>query len=160
MADELKPIKRSRELAPLSREHHDGLLFVWKIKEGLKLNVAPGKLKEYSIWFWQQHIRPHFFQEEKILLPFIPVDHELGIRLKKEHDCIREYILSLDREADSTTFIHLADLMNDHIWFEERELFPFMEQSLSPEELGTIYQQLEEYPVCPGVWEDEFWVKS
>ena len=33
--EEIKPLKRSKELAPLSREHHDGLLFAWKIKQGL-----------------------------------------------------------------------------------------------------------------------------
>lgn len=160
MSKEIKPIKRSKELAPLSREHHDGLLFVWKIREGLKMKVSPGKLKQYAIWFWQQHIKPHFFQEEKILLLYIPAEHELAIRLKKEHEHIRELILSLDQEADNITFTHLADLLDSHIRFEERQLFPFLEQSLSSEELNNIYQQLEQHPVCPGIWEDEFWVKK
>ena len=155
-----KPIKRSIELAPLSREHHDGLLFVWKIREGLKNGTSVGKLKQYSIWFWQQHIKPHFYQEENILLPYLSPDHELAVRMKKEHEQIRELVLQLDRDADHSTFTHLANLINDHIRFEERKLFSFLEKSLSPEQLNKIYRQLEELPVCPGIWTDVFWVKK
>ena len=160
MTVEIKPIKRSKELAQLSREHHDGLLFVWKLREGLKHKVTIARLKQYTIWFWQQHIKPHFFQEEKILVPHMPANNPLAVQMKKEHDCIRELILSLDKNAETTSFIHLADLLNNHIRFEERLLFPFLEQSLSCEELNIIYLQLEKHPVCAGIWEDEFWVKK
>ena len=159
MSEDIKPIKRSKELAPLSREHHDGLLFAWRLKEGLKLKSAVGKMKEYTSWYWQQHIKPHFFQEEKILLPYLPSDHPMALQLKEEHDLIREFIISLDQEADRGTLARLADLVNDHIRFEERQLFPFLEQTLPAEDLKKIYDQLEEHPVCPGIWKDEFWVR-
>jgi hemerythrin-like domain-containing protein len=159
MSEEIKPIKRSKQLAPLSREHHDGLMYVWKIREGLKNGTAISKLKQYTIWFWQQHIKPHFYQEEKILLPYIPANHELAIRVKKEHENIRELILNLDREADEKTFIQLCDLLNNHIRFEERQVFLFLEQTLPVEKLNNIYLQLEQHPVC-GIWEDQFWVKK
>jgi hemerythrin-like domain-containing protein len=160
MIQETKPIKRSKELAPLSREHHDGLLYVWKIREGLKNGVSIGRLKQYTIWFWQQHIKPHFFQEERILLPHMPADHELALRLKKEHENIREFILNLDRDADKTTFIQLCDLLDEHIHFEERQVFAYLEQTLPSKELKGIYLQLEQHPVCAGIWEDEFWVRE
>ena len=35
-----KPIKRSKELVPLSKEHHEGLLFAWKIKQGLQNGIG------------------------------------------------------------------------------------------------------------------------
>jgi hypothetical protein len=63
--EEIKPIKRSEQLAPLSREHHDGLMYVWKIREGLKNGAAVGKLKQYTIWFWQQHIKTAFLPGRK-----------------------------------------------------------------------------------------------
>jgi len=156
--EETKPIKRSKELAPLSREHHDGLLYVWKIREGLKKDVSLSKLKEYSVWYWKQHIKPHFFQEEKILLPHMPANHELATRLRKEHENIRELILNLDQEADKTTFIQLCDLINDHIRFEERQVFPFLEETLPTEELSTIFLELEQHPLSCEEWKDEFWV--
>jgi hemerythrin-like domain-containing protein len=160
MPEEIKPIKRSKELAPLSREHHNGLLFVWKIREGLKLNVSVSKLRSYAIWFWHQRVKPHFFQEEKILLPFMPADHPMALRLKKEHECIREFILSIDHEAEAETFIQLADLVDEHIRFEERELYPYLEQTLSADQLHTIFIELEEHPISCEEWTDEFWVKA
>jgi hemerythrin-like domain-containing protein len=160
MMQKIKPIKRSKELAPLSREHHDGLMYVRKIREGIKNRTSISKLKQYTIWFWQQHIKPHFYQEERILLPHMPLDHELANRLKKEHENIRELILNLDREADQTTFIQLCDLLDDHIRFEERQVFPFLEKKLPADELNNIYLQLEQHPVCAGTWEDPFWLKK
>jgi len=132
-------------------------MYVLKIRKGLKNGTSIGKLKQYTIWFWQHHIKPHFFQEEKILLPHMPSNHELALRLKKEHENIRELILNLDREADKTTFIQLCDLLNDHIRFEEKQVFSFLEKTLPPEELNNIYLQLEQHPVCAGIWEDKFW---
>ncbi|HEX4876854.1 MAG TPA: hypothetical protein VFV31_09305, partial [Chitinophagaceae bacterium] len=75
MKDEIKPIKRSKQLAPLSREHHDGLLFAWKIKQGIANNATVEQMRKFALWYWRQHIKPHFFQEEKILLPYLPPDN-------------------------------------------------------------------------------------
>jgi hemerythrin-like domain-containing protein len=160
MKQETKPIKRSVELAPLSREHHDGLLFVWKLKEGLAKNVSAERLKKFTFWFWQQHIKPHFYQEEKILSPHLSPADPMLVRMSREHENIREFILNLDRDADAQTFKQLADLLNDHIRFEERELFTHLERILSKETLGSIFQELEKHPVCASDWEDEFWVKN
>jgi hemerythrin-like domain-containing protein len=160
MAQETKPIKRSKQLAPLSREHHDGLLFSWKIRQGLENGTAFSKLRDYTIWFWQHHIKPHFYQEEKILLPYMPKDHPLAIQLKNEHAHIRELILHLDADADKHTFIILCDLLDRHIRFEERELFNFLEEILTPEQLDLIQPQLEDHPVSCEEWKDEFWVKK
>jgi len=158
--EDAKPIKRSKELAPLSREHHDGLLFVWKIREGLKNGAPTSKMKEYSIWYWKQHIKPHFYQEEKFLLPYFPEGNELAIRLKSEHETIREHILNLDRDADKTTFVQLCDLVSEHIRFEERNVFPFLEELLPPEKLSKIFIELEEHPLSCEEWKDEFWLKK
>lgn len=158
---EIKPIKRTVQLQPLSREHHDGLLFVWKLKQGLENHISPERLKDYTGWYWKNHIRPHFFQEEKILVPFMPAGHPMAIQLKKEHDYIRELIIRIDQEPDRHDFIRLANLLETHIRFEERELFQYLEQHLSEEQLTTIYQKLEKHPVsCSEEWKDDFWIKK
>lgn len=148
-------------MQPLSREHHDGLLFVWKIKQGLENRINLDKLKEYTSWYWRHHIKPHFFQEEKVLVPFMPAGHPMAVQLKKEHDYIRELILNIDHEPDRHDFIRLANLVETHIRFEERELFQYLEQHLSEQELTDIYEGLEQHPVfCNEEWKDEFWVKQ
>ena len=161
MTEEIKPIKRSPQLAPLSREHHDGLLFAWKIKQGIENKAPLDLMRKYTLWFWQHHIKPHFFQEEKILVPCMPAGHPLSVRMLEEHDQIRELILGLDGEADIRTLVILSDLLNAHIRFEERELFVYLEQILTPKQLDTVFTQLEKHPVhCEQEWKEEFWIKK
>ena len=142
------------------REHHDGLLFVWKIRQGLNNHTSIERLKDYTGWYWRNHIRPHFFQEEKVLTAYIP-GHSLVIRMKKEHEDIRELILTIDKEADRNDFLILANLVEGHIRFEERELFQYCEEHFSSDELNSAYNQLEKHPVtCHEEWNDDFWVKK
>ncbi|MEQ1675697.1 MAG: hemerythrin domain-containing protein [Chitinophagaceae bacterium] len=161
MTNETKPIKRSMQLAPLSREHHDGLLFAWKIKQGLENHASLEAMGKYASWYWRHHIKPHFFQEEKILMPYMPEGHPMAKRLKEEHDHIRELIIELGDEADKRHLLLLCDLVSQHIRFEERELFGYLEELLTSEQLDTVFKQLEEHPVsCEEEWKDEFWVKK
>ncbi len=155
---EKNPIKRSPELAPLSREHHDGLLFAWKIRQGIIKHTSLDEMRSYTMWFWKHHIKPHFYQEEKILAPLMPADHPMRIRLIDEHEHIRELVLGLDEEADKRSLTILCDLLDNHIRFEERELFGYLEQNLKPEQLKDIYKKLEEHPIDHDVeWEHPFW---
>lgn len=157
----MKPMKRSVELQPLSREHHDGLLFVWKIREGLKNGASTEKLKDFTSWFWRNHIRPHFFQEEKILVPVMPEGHTLAVQLKHEHTYIRELVITIDKDTDRHDFTRLANLLETHIRFEERELFQYLEEHLTQQELSAIHEKLEKHPVSVDEeWSDEFWVKK
>jgi len=155
-----KPIKRSKQLAPLSCEHHDGLLFVWKIRQGFSNHTQITKMQQYTMWYWQQHIKPLFFREEKILLPHMKSNHPMTTRFKEEHDQIRELILGLDKEADKRYLVLLVDLIESHIRFEERELFNFLEQSLSSDELEEIFVKLEKQKINCTVWADEFWIRK
>ena len=152
-----QPLKRSKELSPLSREHHDGLQFVWKIRQGLANKTAIGRLKDFTIFYWQQHVKPHFFHEEQVLSKFIPEDNKLLKQMRDEHEMIRELILQLG-DASATTFSTLADIVYKHIRFEERELFEWVEEHLTKEQLQEIYAELEAHPLCGGHWHDEFWL--
>lgn len=158
--EEAKPIKRSKELAPLSREHHDGLLFAWKIKQGLANGTSVETLCNYTRWFWSNHIKPHFKDEEKVLVKFLPDDNPLVQQMLKEHAQIRDLIILLDKEPDLNSLQLLAEFINNHIRFEERELFAYAEEVLNPEQLKEIYRDLPNESHCDTEWTDEFWVKK
>jgi hemerythrin-like domain-containing protein len=160
MENNTQPIKRSEQLAPLSREHHDGLLFAWKLRQGLNNNTAIETLRNYCHWFWKQHIKKHFHDEEDILLMFIPSDNKLAIQLREEHDNIRELILSIDHKPDTITIGLLADFISRHIRFEERILFNYLERNLSQRQLDHIHSQLEIVPISSDEWKEEFWLKK
>ena len=109
MENNIQPIKRSPQLAPLSREHHDGLLFAWKLRQGLAKQTAVETLRSYCVWYFNQHMKPHFHQEEDILLKYIPAGNSMAVQLKEEHDNIRELVLSISHKPDTITIGMLAD---------------------------------------------------
>jgi len=158
--EEIKPLKRSKELAPLSREHHDGLLFAWKIKQGLVNGTSVETLCKYTHWFWTNHLEAHFKDEETVLVKFLSADNPLIFQMFKEHAQIRALISSLDKEPGSGSLQSLADLVNKHIRFEERELFVYAEKKLTQEQLEAIYKELPHDLHCDNEWEDEFWVRK
>lgn len=148
-------------MQPLSREHHDGLLFVWKLRQGLANYTGLETLRVFTGWYWKHHIRPHFFQEEKVLLPYMPAEHPLAQQLKNEHQAIRELIILVDRETEGFHLDRLASLLESHIRFEERELYQYLEETLTQEELNEIYKGLEDHPVCSDKeWPEPFWEKK
>jgi hemerythrin-like domain-containing protein len=151
-----QPIKRSKQLAPLSRDHHDALLFVWKIRQGLKNGTAGDAIMAYVHWFWNNHLQLHFSQEEHLLLTHLSESDEMAQRLKNEHQAIRELIAS----NNVAVLAVLADKMTDHIRFEERQLFPYIEQTISADKLNSIHKQLDQSTHCLEKWENEFWLKK
>lgn len=153
----IKPIKRSEQLAPLSRDHHDGLLFAWKIRQGLKNNTTPEAIMSYVHWYWNNHLQLHFSQEEHLLLTHLSESDEMAQRLKSEHQRVRELVSG---SASVSLLSELADKVTDHIRFEERQLFPYIEQTISTDKLNSIHKQLDQQPHCPEKWENEFWLKK
>lgn len=151
----IQPVKRSKQLVKLSRDHHDALLFTWKIKQGLKNEVSLNRIINYIDWFWTNHLKDHFDEEEKILLPYLAGDDELADQLKAEHASIRNLISEKNEESIRS----LVDILNDHIRFEERKFFPHLEKLLSDQQLDKIAIQLQDQPHCKNDWLDEFWKK-
>ena len=160
MSKEVKPIKRSKQLTPLSKDHHDGLLFAWKIRQGLKHGADNNVIAEYVQWFWNNHLQEHFREEEQILAPHLPADNELLKQMFDEHQEIEAMFHITENIADEAMLKQLADAIDDHIRFEERQLFPYAEKVISVDELNAIYMQLPKEKAECEKWEREFWVKK
>jgi hemerythrin-like domain-containing protein len=159
MVKEPTPIKRSAQLAALSREHHDSLLFCWKIKQGLGNGTDVVTLRDYILWYWRHYMRSHFIQEEKILLPYI-ADPALASQLQQEHADIKELILALDNDPDNNLFSILALFVANHIRFEERWLFSYLENILSGDQLNTIADKLSATSHSDKEWAYPFWSRK
>lgn len=151
------PIRRSEALAPLSREHHEGLLLVWKIRQGLKNGTPLADIVAYVNWFWQHHLQPHFRQEEDLLVPMAP-DNEHIRQMLREHLQLRNTMESGNFTEGS--LLETAQLLNDHIRFEERVLFPEIEKMATAEQLAAISEDLHQEPATKETWHDEFWLKK
>jgi len=156
-----KPIKRSEQLAPLSRDHHDGLLFAWKIRQGLNNGTDIKIIASFTRWFWENDLQEHFREEEQILAACLPKDEPSVLRMIDEHHNIEALIHINESIADAALLLQLADAVTAHIRFEEREFFPYAETLLTPDQLNFIYAELSKEKPFPGSeWGNEFWVRK
>lgn len=144
-----------------SREHHFGLLFCWKIRQGVKKDVDPERIKKYVLFFWDHHFAHHFKDEEAIL--FIVEQDPHCIRARAEHDQLRELMQDItSHPADTQALLLLADTVEKHIRYEERELFPHLETVLSHAQLKEIGDTLQELHAEKPTddYADPFWLSK
>lgn len=157
MPENTKPIKRSPQLAPLSREHHEGLLFAWKIRQGISKNIETSRLSAFVNWFWQQHLYAHFNKEEAALPAVLSSQHPFIQQMFQEHAEIKKLLEEAAHYEDLKKFEMLAQKLTAHIRFEERQLFGEIEKAATPVQLEVLSEQLQDEK-NNTVWEDEFWV--
>lgn len=155
-----KPIKRSEFLLPLSRDHHFSLLFAWKIKQGLNREVDVERIKKYVAYFWQSHMEQHFREEEEILFP--PITDALVTRAIEEHGVISnlvQEIVTPNETAATEKLKALSELVDEHVRYEERILFPHLERQLPDHIKREIAEKLtkNESSETADDYPDEFW---
>lgn len=131
--------KRAEALQPLSRDHLRALLTAKALKEAEDEEEARVRFLD----FWREDGAHHFRVEEEVLLPwwarFAPVDREGVDRMLEEHLEIRRQALRLDAgEGTLEELRELGRLLHDHVRFEERQLFPAIEDSLDAEQLARL----------------------
>ncbi len=125
-------MKRSDALTPLSRDHHQALVVAQRLR---RAESASGAAVELFRSFWREHGAAHFRVEEEVLLPLWRVlgspDPEQVARVAQEHLEIRALALAVDGGEPGVEQIHrLGELMQAHVRYEERELFPLIEDDL------------------------------
>ena len=156
---ETKPIKRNINIVKLSKDHHASLLFCWKIRQGIKYHIHFTRLVDYVQYFWDRHFCEHFKEEEEFL--FAPNMDEFVQRGINDHREIQKLIERLSPETylnQQNLLSELADTVNEHVRYEERILFPHLEEKLSDEQLEIIGKQRTDEPLIDN-YEDNFWTK-
>lgn len=67
-------MKRHIALQDYSREHHDELLLVWKIRQGLKNKIPPDRIFNYCNSHFNEVTSLHMKKEEEYILSKLPDD--------------------------------------------------------------------------------------
>ncbi|MGI8599790.1 MAG: hemerythrin domain-containing protein [Chitinophagaceae bacterium] len=155
-----KPLKRSNEIAPLSREHHEGLLLVWKIRKGITNGTSVKTISSYIKWFWENYLLNHFKKEETVLIEYVPVENKHVKQMFEEHRVIVDKIAEIENQPNEKLLLEFSTLLEAHIRFEERVLFNEIEQILSAEQLEKLGEILNEDEKSKASWDDEFWLKK
>lgn len=130
------PLKRHPALHHLSHDHHHGLLLCWKIQQGFKFGIEPHRIKVYCQWFWENYLEAHFEEEEKVIFPVLSEEKPLIKEALREHKRLRKLFSSW--EDPGKTLGQIEEELERHIRFEERTLFPLIQEKASVEQLETI----------------------
>jgi len=154
MNDNPKPIKRHKALQPLSRQHHFGLLFSWKIRKGFAQKTSIQRMQNFRDWFFKTEILPHFEAEEKHIFPILDKNHPLIARALKEHRRIKR--LFVDTENIEKSLSLLEEELQAHIRFEERILFNQIQEIATKKQLKLIDDLHLEVANKPE-YHDPFW---
>lgn len=153
------PIKRHEAIISFSRDHHFGLLLVWKIRQGLKKAIDAERISRYVLFFFKEDLEKHFTEEEQLLFCELAVDDRLRKVAEADHRAIRQLIgLITESKHNPGLLNQLADLLEKHIRFEERELFNHLQENITEEDLAQIAKRFSNSSeLIDDQWEDVFW---
>jgi hypothetical protein len=141
-------------LASLHRDHQQSLELCWAIREGIRQNTDPKRIKSYADWYYSNELSPHFEIENDYIFPILGMESELirkaltlQRRLKKHFTKNMEIEKALSRiEEDLEILIRLEE---KHIFTSIRNKIPSNQIILS---LKAISREVNNKN-----WDDLFW---
>ena len=153
------PLKRHQAIVSFSKDHHYGLLLVWKIRQGLKNDIRPERISNYAAYFFREDLEKHFREEEQLLFSKLADNDALRKQAEEDHRVIYELIAAIDeKKYDAILLKQLADKLEKHIRFEERQLFIHLQNTISAAELESIENRFSNNSkAIDERWEDVFW---
>jgi len=150
-------LKRHLALQDYSREHHDELLLIWKIREGLRRSVSPKRIIEYCVHHYNEFTASHMANEERYILTKLPESDDDRIKILLDHAEIKEIVKKLSENHENKDMLtEFADKLEKHIRFEERTFFPKLQLAFSDEVMESMHS-MENNAKEPKGWKDSFW---
>jgi hypothetical protein len=140
--------RRHDSLIPLTHDHHHALAQARRLKDVAKLeddaqrrNVAG----DFINFYFGRAVR-HFHEEEELFFaPLVdrPEARDLVIRAVSDHLRLHAMVRTVKRqlstgEVDEQLLTQIADLLTEHVRFEEQELFPLVEKLIPGTELEDL----------------------
>lgn len=154
-------MKRHPGLRSFSDDHHQGLVNARRLKRAAAGDeVEPADAARAFLEFWRRDTSLHFRREEEVLLPVL-ARHEgnLGepsvVEMLVQHARIRGLAMELGDELEGRgvrgeTLGELGWQLEAHIRLEEREVFPFIERTLTEPALKEVASRLEAFEAGQG----------
>jgi Hemerythrin HHE cation binding domain len=136
-------VKRSPQLAPLSRDHHHALEVALRLRRATEADAGAAAARFLD--FWERDGRRHFEIEEQLLLPALGAEEPgwaaASERVRAEHADVRARagaLAGLEGAGLAGAARELGELLAAHVRFEERELFVLLEERLPAGELDEL----------------------
>lgn len=138
-------LKRHPALQPFSRDHLIGLFHAQKLMK-LESSVTPELLEDTIKAFaeaWEREISIHFADEDRLLGP-LPINDSSLERLHHEHIDLTSDIAKLfETPYSAQDAVRIGAFLDAHIRWEEHELFPEVEASLSEDALIALEKETQ-----------------
>lgn len=153
------PIKRHQAIVSFSKDHHFVLLLVWKIRRGLAKAVQPERISRYVLYFFEKDLQQHLADEERYLFSSLPVDHALPKQAEDDHAYLRKLVEAIRNHPEIPELLDtLANAVEKHVRFEERELLNILQEFLTAAELEAVaVRSTHDSKSVDENWEDHFW---
>ena len=130
-------MKRDPRLLGLSSQHHQALVLARALAQG-PLDWSREKGIAFGARF-DAELEPHFLIEEEVLLPALrrAGATSLAERTATDHAFLRATMLAA-RSGEGIAASAFGERLGDHARFEERDLFPACEATLSDDVLDEV----------------------
>lgn len=142
-------MKRHPSLRALSRDHYQGLVLAKKLQNA-DSESAPAALLAEVQRRWEEVIAPHFFVEERELVPLSICGGESlcsqAEEIRSQHAELRRCFAGLNADNMEAQGAVLGRLLAAHIRFEERSWFPALEAALNAETMQALSWRLQANP--------------
>ena len=124
-------MKRAEQLVPLSREHHAALVLAKRIALCPDDQISRHAMCVHVSARFNLELAPHFEEEERWLLPALQAKHPDAVRRTLDDHRVMRELISRIANSEVSALNEFGLLLAHHVRFEERELFPLFESSLS-----------------------------
>lgn len=135
-------LKRHPALQPFSRDHLIGLFHAQrliKLAENSPRAALSAAVEEFAA-AWQREISIHFADEDRILAP-LPLSAISLHKLEEDHDEITKLVQKLLQQPSQPLAVRVGTLLDAHIRWEEHELFPEVETTLTMDALELLSEK-------------------
>lgn len=157
-----KPLKRHPFLVGYSKDHHYGLLLVWKIRQGIRKNIESHRVKSYVDLYFEKEILPHITAEESQLLPLLDKLDPFRVKMEGLYAILKTAMVTI-RKGQSCygELSAFAFLLERQIRFEERLFFPYLEENKTFGYSSLLLIESEQKrDDIDELWTDNFWEKK
>lgn len=148
-----KTINFEELLNCLHKEHHHSLELCWKIREGIKRNIAPNRIKNYADWFYTNHLELHFQIENEQLFSILGTENELVKKVLAKQRRIKKHFAKKIQAEKSLN--RIEEDLEELIRFEEKNIFTTIRNNIPKNTTPSII----EFPFLElnKEWDDIFW---
>ncbi len=135
-------MNRDVRLRGLSSEHHHALRLARSLLQAATHGALEARDVRRTRDSYDRELLPHFRVEEEVLLPALSLVGEaaLVIRTWEEHQRLAAY-LERAEAGHPSALEHFGALLDAHVRFEERELFPTCEAKLPSAVLDAVFRR-------------------